>query len=175
MKKNKILKIRIVAAAVLALMCGATASGETVPSLVFTGLGEETAVHPQETYGRIYLGEESFKLHSLTDETAEDIELPYNLFNHLEFKEMEASSGVESVAESDSARIRYIAETQTIRLDAPADADYALGIYNVDGVLVAASHLGTQREVSLAGLPKGTYVALATDGSDKLTLKFIVK
>lgn len=150
------------------------ATGE-LPCLVFTGPSEQKSSHDIETYNRIYLGDEGFTLHSNTYSDFPDIELLYSLFNHLEFKDDVPSAGVELNLSDGESFLRYSEIEKILEISTPSTNNFSLGIFNLSGMLIAASDLGSARKISVDALSSGVYVAVATDGIIKLTVKFIVK
>lgn len=160
-----------------ALLLGAlSASADKVPCLVFTGAAEGTSSHDMSVYNRVMVGEEGFTVKSSTNPDAEEIELPYALYNHIEFKDDNPTTQIESVAAAPEAgSLVYSAADNSLNLTTGSDRDFAVGIYDLSGALVARAELGRHRTLSLSGLAKGTYIALATDGAVKITAKFIIR
>lgn len=173
---NKFFHLKSIWLVVFLIFCVSKIWGATeVPCLVFTGDSEQKSSHDIEKYNRIYLGDEGFILHSKTGSDVPNIELLYSMFNHLEFKDDMPTTGVESILSDGESFLRYSETDKTLEIITPSQNEFSLGIFNLSGILVATSNLGNARRISLDSLSPGVYIAAATDGEIKLTIKFIVK
>lgn len=174
---KKILHLKSIWFAIFLIFCGSKIWGITdeVPCLVFTGTAEQNRSHEMETYNRIYLTDEGFLLHSNINSDAPDVKLLYSLFNHLEFKDDMPTMGVESNLSDGKSFLRYSEVDKTIEIITPSQNDFSLGVFNLSGILVATSNFGSAGKISVDSLSSGVYIAVATDGDIKLTIKFIVK
>ena len=174
---NKIFHLKSIWLIAFLIFCGSKIWGasEEVPCLVFTGASEQKSSHDIETYNRIYFGDEGFLLHSNIGSDAPDIELLYSLFNRIEFKDEIPTMEVESILSVGESCLRYSEIDKSIEIITSSQNDFSLGIFNLSGILVATSNLGSARTISVDSLSPDVYIAVATDGEIKMTIKFIIK
>lgn len=176
MQMKKVFHLKLIWLVAFLIFCGSKIWGaQDVSCLVFTGASEQKSSHDIEIYNRIYLGETGFKLQSNSQPDTPEIELLYSLFNHLEFKDDIPNSRVESLLSDGESCLRYSEIDKSLEILTPSQKDFTLGIFNMSGILVATSNLGNSRTISVDSLTPNVYIAVATDGYIKLTIKFIVK
>lgn len=106
-----------------------------------------------------------------------EIKLLYSLFNHMAIGDAVPTdiSEVKIIEAEGNAQLRFIAETRSLVLDSSSDMPYSIGIFNLNGTLIASSKMAASQSLSIGALSDGTYIAVASDGKSQLTLKFILK
>lgn len=175
MKNKPILVAGMLAASMLCGYCGANAQ-EGVPCLIFTGTSENARCLDLAKLNRITFGKDGMTVSSSKDGTAQEVSLLYSLFHHLEIGEASPSetTGLDSEALDDS-RLVFHPDTKSIVIDSPSEGVFSVGVFNSGGTLLATSQLRAGQILAVDALPSGVYVAVATDGETKLTLKFVLK
>lgn len=171
---SKKLFTRACIAGVTLCMGLSAAAANEVPCLVFTGNSETENRLDLSKFNRISFGDKSMTITSSNH--SETIELLYSLFHHLEIKNAIPTdlSGITEIIEDSEAQLLFDSSSKFLRIDADSDTAYQLGIFNMKGYLLATSELRGGESVSIEGLESGIYVAVATDGNRKLTIKFIL-
>lgn len=160
------------------LLCAMNAQGaDEVPCLVFTGESMSPSLFDMEIFKRVYVGEDSFIVHAPDNTEYEDTELPYSLFNRLEFKSSSLTDGVQKItAQNESSTVlRYVADSHALCLTSESSSVYKTGIFTTSGTLVATTSLKGGQSVSVQQLTPGMYVAVATNGAKSYVTKFIIK
>lgn|GEM_PF-6763286 len=71
--------------------------------------------------------------------------------------------------------LKFISDTQSISIQSDSEGDFAVGIYDATGKLIATSKMTADQMLSVRQLTPGMYIAAATDGERKATVKFIIK
>lgn len=161
------------------LLIGAPGSGaqEAVPCLIFTGQAEGEQRLDLLQYNRISFGDEGVVISSSKDGEVREVQLLYSLYNHFELGDAvpNVDAGIEETAAADGSRMRYDNATKTISIEADSTRPFTIGIIDLKGALVATSKMYAGQQLPVGELPTGGYIAVATDGTSKSSLKFIVK
>lgn len=146
------------------------------PCFVFSGASSSQNNFDLEKYNRITFKDNAFILSSSKDEQVSDMELLYDLFNHLEFKGGVPSeeTGV-GLTENKDWNLQYDADTREIILISDNSEEYVLGIFDLGGNLLISSRLVSNTGFRIENLSNGIYIAIAAQGDKQQTLKFIVK
>ncbi len=170
-------KITIRAGSILiALLCLSRPSGaqEHVPCLVFSGGSPDEQVIDLSKLNRITFGDNSLKLSSSSNPDEEEIELLYSLFHHLEIKNANPlPTGIEEIANDAEASLVYLKEINSLLIQDSENNLYSVGLFDMKGSLLHSCKVEGGATISFPSLVAGTYIAIATDGIHKLTLKFI--
>lgn len=113
---------------------------------------------------------------SSIDNNAPEVKLLYSLFNHLEIGDAVPTdiSAVDFIEAEGKAQLRYIADMKSLVLESSSDKPYSLGIFSLNGALIASSTMSGGQSLSIEALSAGTYIVVATNGESRLTLKFIL-
>lgn len=161
----------------LALLChgGIAEAEEMVPCLVFSGHSPTETVIDLSKINRITFGEDSMKLSSSQNPDEDEIELLYNLFHHLEIKDAtpDFTTDIEEISVYAEATLVYLSDINSLLIDDSAEHLYNVGIFDLNGSLLRTFHTNGGTSVSLESLQQGIYIAVATDGTHHLKLKFI--
>ena len=176
MKRNHIIKVGWLAGVVISCFC-LTKADEAVPCLIFTGNSGTPHCIDLNKLNRITFGEEEMTISSSKESNEPTVTLLYSMFNRLEIGDAVPTdlTAVEIVKAEGNAKLRFNVDTKTLALESASDKPYSIGIFNLSGTMIATSNMKAGRSLSIATLPEGTYIAVATDGKSQLTLKFILK
>lgn len=149
-----------------------------VPCLIFSGnTGDELCID-LATLNRITFGDNSMIVSSSKDSNSKSIELLYSLYHHLEIGDGTPSdfgTSVNVILDDPDSRIYLDAQSKLLYLQTTSDSEFQIGIFNVRGDLILTSELSNGDALMLESLSSGVYVAVATDGKTKISLKFILK
>lgn len=106
-----------------------------------------------------------------------EVKLLYSLFNRLEIGDAVPTdlSSVKIVEAEGNAKLLFNADTKLLALESDSEQPYSIGIFSLKGTLIATSKIAAGQTLSLNDLSDGTYIAVATDGKSRLTIKFILK
>lgn len=109
-----------------------------------------------------------------TDSNTPEINLLYALFNHLEIGDAIPTdiSGVDAVKADENLQLRYISIAKSLVLESPSSSNYSIGIFSLNGTLIATSTMTAGQSLSLETLSSGTYIAVATNGESQISVKF---
>lgn len=149
-----------------------------VPCLIFTGYAENELCIDLADLNRITFGDNSMIVSSSKDQTKESIELLYSLYHHLEIGDeipTDLDASIDEISDESNYRIYFDAQSKSLYLQSVEDAEFKIGIFNVSGNLLLTSELSNGDALMLETLSSGVYIAVATDGKNKISLKFIVK
>lgn len=148
---------------------------EAVPCLIFTGNSETPNCIDLSKYNRITFEDNEMTITSSKESDEPEITLLYSMFNHLEIGDAVPTdiSAVEFVEADCNSQLRYHAETNSLVLESSSDKPYSLGIFSLNGSLIATSKISGGQHLCIESLSEGGYIAVATDGKSQLTLKFI--
>lgn len=155
-----------------------SAYGETVvPCLIFTGNSDTRQSLDLSKLNRITFDDEGFTVSSSDGGSAGEIRLLYPLFNRMEIGDDVPSnvSGIDEISITSDSKLLFSSEDRILKIESSSANQFAIGIFNLNGVLVATSKLYTRDNLSLEALSPGAYIAVASDGEIKLTLKFIIR
>ena len=163
----------------LLMFCGfCNARAETkVPCLIFTGASDTEQCFDLEKQNRITFTDAGMIVSSSKDTGIPDVQLPYTLFNHIEVSDAvpTESSGVIDIVSDTYSRLVFDSDTKSVMIKSISETPYSIGIFSVKGTLIAMSEVRAGQSLSVEELVAGVYVAIATGGESKLTLKFIIK
>lgn len=143
---------------------------EGTPCLIFSGAAGKEYALDLARYNRITFGENSMTV-SNTKDPSDKIELLYSAYHHLEVGIAQAS-GLEDVVASEFM-IVYEPETSTLKVESSNDNTFAVGVFNINGVLVCHTQLRGGQGVSLESLAPGVYIAVATGETGAQKIKFV--
>lgn len=147
-----------------------------VPCLVMSGHAQGERRIDLSKLNRITFGPESMTVSS-KDNPQETQELLYSLYHHIEIRNAtpDIETGVVLTPAAEGYSMRYLADSHSLKIDAPEDTMFKTGIFDVAGTLILTAEVRGGEVVSLGSLSSGTYIAVATDGVTALNLKFMVK
>lgn len=148
-----------------------------VPCLIFSGNAETEHSIDLAKLNRITFGNNSMIISSSKDDASQSVELLYSLYHHLEIGDAiptDLESGIESVDTDSDSRIYVDAQAKLLYLQSASSAKFSIGIFNISGHLLMTAELNDGDAVTLEALTPGMYIALASDGKTKLSLKFIL-
>lgn len=160
---------------VLCGFCEAKAQ-DAVPCLIFTGNSDTEHCIDLAQLNRITFGDDGITVSSSKDPGAQSVKLLYSLFNHFEIGDATPTSatGVDDVIADTDPRLLYRSDSKSLVIESTSETPYTLGIFSLKGSLIATSKINAGQAISVEALSAGVYVAVATDGNSKLTLKFII-
>lgn len=148
---------------------------EIVPHLVISGIADEPVKVEIGQYDRIYFGDESMVLRSSTDTDVQDIELLYSLYNMIAItNEPKEQDVVREESIDPSSQIIYQPQYKSLTVESDSDELFTVGVFNATGSLVLAGKIKANDAISLENLSSGFYIAIATSGTSKSSLKFII-
>lgn len=150
----------------------AAASDNTGRHIILSGDNADARSLPVATYNRIEFDGDNIILTS-RDGSADPVMLLHSLYRRLQFSDRPIShvATVETAKES----LSYHAATQSLLIAAEKPSAFLVGIFSPDGALRHKGIPDTSGRLSLGALPSGVYIAVATDGTTSLNLKFIIK
>lgn len=160
---------------ILCCFCEAKAQ-DAVPCLIFTGNSDTEHCIDLAQLNRITFGDDGITVSSSKDPGAQSVKLLYSLFNHFEIGDATPTSatGVDDVIADTDPRLLYRSDSKSLVIESTSETPYTLGIFSLKGSLIATSKINAGQAISVEALSAGVYVAVATDGNSKLTLKFII-
>lgn len=177
-KPVSILRLLFISLVCLPSVAIADEAKDEVPCIIFSGRSETNGYYDLEKYNRIYLGEDSFILSSTTDESLEDIELLYSLFNHVEFNDAIPTdgdiTGIE-MADADGNGLYYSHNDCSLRVVGNPENEFLVGIFDMNGKLILSRRLKGGETVNLRGVQSGIYGAVAKSADASMSLKFIIR
>lgn len=156
-------------------VCKATAE-DKVPCLIFTGKSDIGQCIDLEKLSRITFGDDGMTLSLSADNGIREVQLLYSLFNHIEIGDAVPSdpSAVDEIVIDTDPRIVFVPVSKTIVVESASEIPYSIGIFSLNGTLIATSGVYAGQPLSVASFAAGMYIAVATDGESQLTLKFIL-
>ena len=161
----------------MVLMAISAYGATVVPCLIFSGNSGTRQSLDLSRLNRISFDDDGFTVSSSNGGSEEDVRLLYSLFNHIEIGDDVPSDDAaidENLVSSDS-KLLFISEERSLKIESPSTNHFAVGIFNLNGVLVATSKMYANDNLSLEMLSPGAYIAVATDSKSKLILKFIIR
>ncbi len=175
MKLNRIIALGWLTGSLLGGYCYATAQDE-VPCLIFTGRSDTEQRIDLAKLNRITFDSDGMTVSSSKNSGAQDVRLLYSLFNRIEIGDAvpTGSAGIEEIGIDENSRLLFHADEKSILLESASELPYEIGIFSLKGTLIATSRMCAGQHLSLEQLPTGAYIAVATNGESKLTLKFIL-
>lgn len=176
MKRNHIAAFGCLTGLLISCFCTAKAQ-DAVPCLIFTGNSETSYCIDLNKLNRITFGEDEFTVSSSGDSSQPDVTLLYSLYNRLEIGDAVPTdpAGVNAVEADGDSQLRYMADMKSIVLGSSVDGPYSIGIFSLQGTLIATSKMSAGQTLYVGSLPAGSYIAVASNGNSKLTLKFILR
>lgn len=172
MKRKGIIS-RVWLAAALLLCLSRAQAQEAVPCLIFTGNAGAEQCLDLAKFSRIAFGEDGMTVSSPNGGT-EDVFLSYSEYNRFKIGDAvpTASAGID-VAESDAGScMRFDAESKSLIVDSASEQTFKIGIFGVSGMLIATAEMSAGQALAVDALQPGTYVAVASNGESKFSLKF---
>lgn len=145
------------------------APAESLLSIRIDGKDGNTIQVNGEKYTRICFKDDSFILAS-QDSSNDDIELFYSVFNRISFPEY--SSIFELPSDNDYS-IKVVGGNLSIL--GPENDTFHVRVFDSKGILHLEKTIEAQQNVALNNLNSGMYIALATNDTTHVSIKFIVK
>lgn len=173
MKQKRIISVGWLSGILLSCVCPANAQDE-VPCLIFTGNSDSEYCIDLSKLNRITFGDEGMTISSSTDSNSPDVTLLYALYNHLEIGDAipTDASGVVTVKAEGNSQLKFDFKTKSLSLETPSSSTYSIGIFSLNGMLIATSAMTAGQSLSLEALSTGTYIAVATNGESQISVKF---
>lgn len=111
---------------------------------------------------------------SPTNSNTPEVTLLYALFNRLEIGDATPTdvSEVDAVKADSDLQLRFISTEKSLVLESPSTSTYSIGIFSLNGTLIATSTMTSGQSLSLETLTSGTYIAVATNGESQISIKF---
>lgn len=152
---------------------------ETVPCLIFTGPGQSERCYDLAKQNRIYFEGNGMTVTSANEDAKENTFLSYSEFKAFKIgmrvpSEFSLVDAINAGGEGGTT-LKFISDTQSISIQSDSEGDFAVGIYDATGKLIATSKMTADQMLSVRQLAPGMYIAAATDGERKATVKFIIK
>lgn len=148
-----------------------------VPCLIFSGNTEKDLSIDLSSLNRITFGDNSMIISSSKDGSKESVELLYSLYHHIEIGDDFPANNVTSVDNiSDDPANRFYVDPKSklLYLQTTSNTNFQVGVFDINGNLLITSDLYNGDSVMLDALSPGVYIAVASDGETKLSLKFIL-
>lgn len=178
MKTNRITTIGWLAALLISCFFPAKAQ-EATPCLIFTGNSDTPYNIALDKLNRVTFGDDGFIVSSSSDTAQPEVTLLYSLFNRLKVGDAvptaSTPAGINDIEADGNSCLRYLADSKTIVLDSTSDEPYSIGIFSLNGMLIATSKMSAGQSLSVESLTAGSYIAVAFNGNSKLTVKFIIR
>lgn len=160
------------------LLCGfcKVKAQDVVPCLIFTGNSDTENRIDLSKLNRITFEDDGMIITSSKESDVKEVKLLYSLFYHLEIGEAvpTTSSGLNLIETDNVSRLRFHSDIKTIVIESTSGLPFSVGVFNLDGVLIATSNILAEQPLSVESLSSGAYIVLASDGESKLSLKFII-
>lgn len=152
-------------------------SQNVVPCLIFTGNSDTRQCVDLSIYNRINFNEEGFTISSSQDDSVKEVQILYATFNRISIGDdvPNASNGIGDVSVQNDSQLMYISDINALSIISGSTKAFNVGLFTLNGVLVARSTMFANDNLSLESISPNTYIAVATDGNCKLTLKFIIR
>lgn len=147
---------------------------DNVSKIVISGYADSPTTVSLGDYNRITFFDDHLSLSSSTDNTVTAIDLLYSLYYHIEFHDGEPVNVPEITATTEI--LSYDASIKCLHLKTEENPkQFSIGIFSANGTLIFAGKFNESSTISLADIPTGIYVAIATNGKTDSTIKFIIK
>ena len=146
------------------------------PAIIFSGDSQEQHIVALEKYNRVSFGTQSMTL-SHSDDPSAQLELPYSSFNRFSIGEGEPTASIADIVTSTPTRgtlINYDSASGSLR--SGSSEPLIVNVFSLSGQCLMSVTLTEGESVSVATLPKGIYLAKATNKStitNTNTIKFI--
>lgn len=143
--------------------------------IVFSGVSSTTQSLSIAEFNRIKMSPSAFIISSTDKNISDVIELPYDDFNHLEFKETipTISAIIESLVVAPQSTFFYNAELKQLDLSESDNSECEVLVVSLDGKLMLKSCISFNCPISVAHLMPGIYIAIAKKKNQ--TIKFYKK
>lgn len=149
----------------------AAKADDAKPCLIFQGAGGDNLAIDLDRYNRISFGEEAMVLSSSNDASA-TLEILYSAYNQFKIGDGIPSASIDDVA-NDAVSLTYDPLQQSLMISGSEAETFEVGIFSLNGVLVAAGRLAGGEALSLQSLGSGVYAAVAVSEKSSLSLKFV--
>ncbi len=162
----------------LTIGCGyLAATNPEVPCVVFSGNADSDINIDLSKYKRITFLEDSFIISSPENDDCEDISLGYSDFHHFSFQNTNptAMTEVKEIESVGKTGIFYSASEKIIKAQFSEENILSLTILNPEGQILLTSELSVAQPIYVGNLTPGVYIAVATDGDARYTIKFILE
>lgn len=156
----------------LTLALNATADDNTGRHIILSGNDADTHSLPVATYNRIEFDGDNIILTS-RDGSADSVRLLHSLYRRLHFSDRPIS--LADPTEMAATSIAYQPASRSLLITAEKPSAFLVGIFSPDGTLRHKGHPDASGQLLLAALQSGVHIAVATDGTTSLNLKFIIK
>ncbi len=176
MKRNHIAAFGWFTGLLLSGSCTATAQ-DAVPCLIFTGSSDTSYCIDLSKLNRVTFGDEGMTVSSSSDDGQPEVTLLYSLYNRLQIGDAVPTdpAGIEAVEVAGDSSLRFISDTESIVLNSTSENPFTIGIFGLNGTLIASSRMTAGQSLYVGSLAQGSYIAVASDGNIKLTIKFIIR
>lgn len=153
-----------------------SAAREAIPCLIFSGSAETENCLDLAKFNRITFEYDGMTVSSSKIDGVQEAFFAYSLYNHLEIGDRIPNdfSGVDGVFGDENAKLLYCSDTRSLIVESSADNPYGIRVFNLTGAVIASSTVYPGESMSVNALSPGIYIAVATDGKIKSTLKFII-
>lgn len=155
-----------------------SARGETVvPCLIFKGNTGNRQSIDLSKFNRLSFDDDGMIVSSSNGATTEEIRLLYSIFNHIEIGDDVPSNeaGLDGNSVSLDSKLLFVSDDKSLKIETSSTNRFSVGVFNLKGALVATAKIFANDGLALEALVPGAYIAIASDGEIKLTLKFIIR
>lgn len=144
--------------------------------LVFSGTSPSEQRIDLSKLNRVTFGEHSVTISSSKNQEEREIELLYSLFHHLEVREAfpDILTGAEELEINSKNQLRFLSDAKCLVVESDSARTFSLGIFDLNGNMMLKTNLSGGDHLSLESLLPAPYVAVATDGTERITIKFIL-
>lgn len=139
-----------------------SAMAEDVPCLIFSGNagGKSIAI---SDYNRISFGNEAMTLSSSANPNKPTLDLFYSDYNMFRVRN-DVPSGIDSVEQLSDFGLCYYGDSKEIGVSAACYEPVNISIFNSAGMAIGSDVIYPGERVSIAKLPAGFYLVVATCG-----------
>lgn len=159
------------------LLPGLLCEAETkVPCFIFSGNADKERCIDLASLNRITFGNNSMVISSSKNGDTPQVELLYSLYHHFIIDDAypDGTSGLTSVNKESETEMYVDRQSKMLHLNGHAECKYVVGIFNMNGNMMMNLALSPGDAVPLEKLMPGVYIAIASNGNEKLSLKFIL-
>lgn len=132
---------------------------------------ETLAAYPLDTYNHIEFRGDFWHLSSASDSDIAPVEIPFTSAEKMAFG---THSAADEITKSTST-LSYDANSHSLHLNAENTGEYTIAVYSMLGALLIQNSPDANGALPLDKLAAGIYIATASDGHTRLTLKFAVR
>lgn len=161
----------------LFLLYASPSFGEDVePCFIFSGNSDTNKNVSLSSYNRIYFDNNGMTLSSPNEDINDELRLSYSDFHHIMIglASPDVSTGVETTVADAESYLEFMSDSKALAIHSPSEKIFKVGLYDLSGNLVAVAQMQSDDTLTLERLSPNTYIAIATDGETKMTLKFII-